>query len=336
MDFRLTEDQMSLKKGARDFLEKEASSDKVKAAFESEDGAIPGLYKKMADLGWAALAVPEDQGGLGAGLVEQAALLEELGYFNVPGPFFSTVCLGIPVLLGCGEEEVLARAIGGETTVTVADDRSFVIDPQLSDYFIVCDQDDLLLAKKEDVKLTLHKPTDGTRRTGAVEVDRSNATRIGDIQALGPVIWKAGALLSAESVGGMQRVLDTTLEYSKVRTQFGRLIGSFQVVKHRLADMLLKTESARSAAYYAAWANEVNAPDAVLSASVAKSYVSDAYQWVAGEGVQLHGGIGFTWEHEAHLYFKRAYMNAVLLGDAAFHRDRALTLTLTSPDRAKP
>jgi alkylation response protein AidB-like acyl-CoA dehydrogenase len=126
----------------------------------------------------------------------------------------------------------------------------------------------------------------------------------------------------------MQWVLDTTNEYVKQRKQFGRAVGSFQAVKHRLADVLIKVESSRSAAYYSAWANEEGAPDAALSASTAKAYVSDAYQWVARQGVQLHGGIGFTWEHPAHLYLKRAAMNAVLLGDSTFHRERALMLAI--------
>ena len=132
----------------------------------------------------------------------------------------------------------------------------------------------------------------------------------------------ATVALCAEMVGGMQWVLDTTVEYAKTRQQFGRPIGSFQAVQHQCADMLLMTESARSATYYAAWALTENDPGAQLAVSVAKSYCSDAYREVANRGIQVHGGIGFTWEHDLQLYYKRAKSSETLFGDSTFHRER--------------
>lgn len=131
----------------------------------------------------------------------------------------------------------------------------------------------------------------------------------------------ATAALCAEMVGGSQRVLDTSVEYAKTRQQFGKPIGVYQAVSHKLADMLLETESARSATYYAAWAVDADAPDRSLAASMAKAYTSDTYRRTAGNGIQVHGGIGFTWEHDMHLYFKRAKASEVTLGDATFHRE---------------
>ena len=132
--------------------------------------------------------------------------------------------------------------------------------------------------------------------------------------------WGAAGLC-AEMVGGAQHVLDTSVEYAKTRQQFGKPIGIYQAVSHKLADMLLETESARSATYYAAWAVDADAPDRTLAASMAKAYTSDAYRRAAGNGIQVHGGIGFTWEHDMHLYFKRAKASEVTLGDATYHRE---------------
>ena len=131
----------------------------------------------------------------------------------------------------------------------------------------------------------------------------------------------AAAGLCAEMVGGAQHVLDSSVEYAKTRQQFGKPIGIYQAVSHKLADMLLETESARSATYYAAWAVDADAPDRSLAASMAKAYTSDAYRRAAGNGIQVHGGIGFTWEHDMHLYFKRAKASEVTLGDATYHRE---------------
>jgi alkylation response protein AidB-like acyl-CoA dehydrogenase len=131
----------------------------------------------------------------------------------------------------------------------------------------------------------------------------------------------ATAALCAEMVGGTQKVLETSTEYAKTRHQFGKPIGIYQAVSHKLADMLVLSESGRSATYYAAWAVDADAPDRSLAASMAKAYVSDAYRKVAGDGIQVHGGIGFTWEHDMHLYFKRAKSSEVTLGDATYHRE---------------
>lgn len=327
MDFRLSEDHLSLQKAARDFLAKECTTELVRASFESPDGDALELYKKMADLGWLALSVPEVQGGLGMGLVEQAVLCEQLGYYLAPGPYFSTACLAIPALIALGANDLLPPLIDGSKRATLVTDAEFVLDGQLADGFITTAGEKAFWVERSDAEVTPHETVDGTRRTASVGIPEGAGIELGSTAGLQEVIDAATAALSAESVGGMQRVLDMTVDYAKVRTQFGREIGSFQVVKHRLADVLIKLESSRSAAYYAAWANGARAADAAFSASVAKAYVSDAYMWVAGEGIQLHGGIGYTWEHDAHLWFKRAVTNASLLGDSEFHQERALSLT---------
>jgi alkylation response protein AidB-like acyl-CoA dehydrogenase len=143
---------------------------------------------------------------------------------------------------------------------------------------------------------------------------------------LSRVIERATVALCAEMCGGAQRVLDMTTDYAKIRIAFGKPIGAYQGVKHRAADMLVEIENAKSLTYYAAWAVDENVPEAPLAASMAKAYVSDAYRRTAGAGIQLHGGIGFTWEHDLHLYFKRAKSSEFTFGDASYHRERVAQL----------
>jgi alkylation response protein AidB-like acyl-CoA dehydrogenase len=166
---------------------------------------------------------------------------------------------------------------------------------------------------------------DQTRKQAKLEFSGVPATLLGEEGAGWPALSKtldqAAVCLCAEMVGGAQRVLDMSVEYAKVRIQFGRPIGSFQAIKHKCADMLLEVESAKSAAYYAGWAAAEDNDELPVVASLAKAYCSDAYFHAAAENIQIHGGIGFTWEHDAHLYFKRAKSSEILLGDATYHRE---------------
>ena len=166
---------------------------------------------------------------------------------------------------------------------------------------------------------------DQTRKQARVEFASTPATLIGSdgsaAAGLGKTLQLAAVALAAEQVGGAQRCLDNAVEYAKVRIQFGRPIGSFQAIKHKCADMLLEVESAKSAAYYAGWAAAEDNEELPVVASLAKSYCSEAYFHAAGENIQIHGGIGFTWEHHAHLYFKRAKSSEILLGEPAYHRE---------------
>ena len=166
---------------------------------------------------------------------------------------------------------------------------------------------------------------DQTRKQAKLEFSGVPATPIGTPgqawSALSKTLDQAAVAIANESVGGAQKVLDMSVEYAKVRVQFGRPIGSFQAIKHKCADMLLEVESGKSAAYYAAWAAAEDNDELPVAASLAKAYCSDAYFHAASENIQIHGGIGFTWEHDAHLYFKRAKSSEILLGDATYHRE---------------
>jgi alkylation response protein AidB-like acyl-CoA dehydrogenase len=171
---------------------------------------------------------------------------------------------------------------------------------------------------------------DMTRKLYSVQFDNAPAEKIGETSALARALDIATVALAAEMVGGMQRTLDLTVEYAKARKQFGKPIGMFQAVQHHCADMYLETESSRSAVYYAAWALQENAPDAASAVSIAKMYASDASRTVGNRGIQVHGGMGFTWENDLHLYYRRAKASETFLGDATFHRERLARLVIDS------
>jgi alkylation response protein AidB-like acyl-CoA dehydrogenase len=332
MDFRLDSDQQALQSAAKDFLRKEVTSTVVRASFDSPDGDAPELYKKMAELGWLGIAVPEELGGVGMGPIEAAVVCEQLGCVNAPGPWFGTMA-AISTLVALDAPDLWPPLIDGSKRATAAGGTAWLIDGQTADAAAIAVDGKVMWYERDALEITAVPSLDGTRRQASARI-------VGEGRELGPSTefefgmepGKARAvdyvtvLMCAEMVGGMQWALDTTVQYVKDREAFGRPIGVFQAVQHKCADMLVHTESSRSAAYYAAYAVANDLPDARFAVSVAKAYCSDAAHAVTGECIQLHGGIGFTWEHDAHLYFKRAQTNKVLLGDSGFHYERALVL----------
>jgi len=370
VDFAFSEEQEMLRRSAREFLAKECSPKVVRRLMESPDGYDAALWKKVADLGWTALGIPEEYGGVGT-FLDLVVVLEEAGRALLPGPYFSTMGLAVPVLIEAGNEAQKKEALGaiasgsaratlaftepsgrwdaGSVTLTAKPSgggwrldgvKVFVPDVLLlaADYLIVVARTrgegeegiTLFLLKGKPDGLTVRplETLDLTRRWSEIRFD---GVQLGADAVMGApdqawprlkrsLEW-ATCALCAEMVGGVQKVLETSTEYAKTRHQFGKPIGIYQAVSHKLADMLVLSESGRSAAYYAAWAVDADAPDRSLASSMAKAYVSDAYRKVAGDGIQIHGGIGFTWEHDMHLYFKRAKASEVTLGDATFHRE---------------
>jgi alkylation response protein AidB-like acyl-CoA dehydrogenase len=236
-----------------------------------------------------------------------------------------------------------ARAAGGGWVL--AGTKLFVPDAHLADVLVVVarttegaraeDGVSLFLVAKDTpgLEVKLLPTMDQTRklcevslRDARVPGDALVGPRDGGWAPLARVVERATVALCAEMCGGAQRVLEMTTEYAKIRVAFGKPIGAYQGVKHRAADMLVDVENAKSLTYYAAWAVDENATEAPLAASMAKAYVSDAYRKVSGAGIQLHGGIGFTWEHDLHLYFKRAKSSEFTFGDSTFHRERVAQL----------
>ena len=233
-------------------------------------------------------------------------------------------------------DAVTATADPVEDGFLLSGSKSFVIDGASADVLVVLARTPIGLSlfavdgRASGVQRTPMTTLDLTRRQAQVAFDRAPARLLGTDGSAAEVIGKARdttlVAMSMEQVGGAQRCLDMSVEYAKVRVQFGRKIGSFQAIKHKCADMLVAVESARSTAYHAAW-TAVHAPaELPVAAAMAKATASEAFVFCAGENIQVHGGIGFTWEHDAHLYYRRAHSSAVMFGDAAYHRERMATL----------
>ena len=360
MEFGLNESQEFLKESARKFFAGECPMAEVRRLMETDTAYDPKLWAKLVEQGYTGIIFPEEFGGVGLGTLELIVLMEEAGRALLPGPFFSTVALAGSTLLGVAsadqKKKYLTAICRGEARATVAipeaggswdpadvqmaaingklsGKKLFVPDAAIADWIIVVARNGVFLVESKASGVRV-KPMLGlglTRKIYSVQLENTPAEKLGETFGLSGVLDIATAALAAEMVGGMQRTLDLTVEYAKTRKQFGKPIGMFQAVQHQCADMYLETESSRSAAYYAAWALEENTGDAASAASIAKIYASDAGRTVGNRGIQVHGGMGFTWENDIHLYYRRAKASETMLGDATFHRERLARLVIDAP-----
>ncbi len=357
MEFGLSESQQMLKDNSRKFFAGECPMAEVRRLMETDTAYDAALWTKMAEQGYTGIIFPEEYGGVGLGKVELILLMEEAGRALLPGPLFSTVALAGSVIDAVASPEQKKRYLvpicSGEARSTVAlleasaswdpmdaqialvngrlaGEKLFVPDAAVADSILVVARGGVFAvdAKAPGIIINPMVGMDLTRKLYSVRFNDTPAERLGNAAGLARGLDIATAALVAEMVGGMQRTLDITVEYAKMRKQFGKPIGSFQAVQHQCADMYLETESARSAGYYAAWALEENAPAAAVAVSIAKMYASDACRAVGNRGIQVHGGMGFTWENDVHLYYRRAKASETALGDATFHRERIARLVI--------
>ena len=375
MDFGLSEDQELLQQSAREFLARECPPSVVRQAAESPNGFSESLERKIVEMGWPGLLVPESHGGLGLDVLDMAILLCEFGRSAVPGPFLFSALLATAAIVRAGDraqkKNLLPRLAAGEATATLGlleeDDR---IGPagircrarrsgsgyRLSGnkFFVpYADNADVLVVACRTAGndgaagvtlflVDLHAPgltvraletIDRTRRVSEVQFRN---VEVGRDQVLGrigagwntieAVLDLAAVGLAADGLGGSERVLEMAVEYSKTREQFGRPIGSFQAIKHMAAEMTADIEPARSLLWYAAHAQDALPRHASRAASMAKAALCEIYSRSSNRAVQMHGGIGFTWEHDLHFWFKRAKWNELAFGDPSFHRGRVADL----------
>ncbi|MGZ4165393.1 MAG: acyl-CoA dehydrogenase family protein [Solirubrobacteraceae bacterium] len=310
MDFDLTEDQREIKNVAREMLTARSPWARVREAAEA--GAYDdALWREIVELGWPGIAVSEEHGGQGLGAVELAVLLEELGYACAATPFLSTAVAAAAIQAGGSDEQRrrwLPGLVAGEVRAGVGS-ADLVVDGHGADVIVLLDDEGpRLLTGAESEPLETIDPT------------RRFATVRGDGEPLSPdVADRVRAAIAAEVVGVCQRALDMTLDYVKDRKQFGVPVGSFQAVSHRCAQMLLHTESARSTAYYAAWAADAEAQRLGEAAALAAAAAATGAREVAASAIQAHGGIGFTWEADVHWLYKRGETDRALLGGAKRH-----------------
>ncbi len=373
MYFDLTDEQQAIKSTAHDFLAARYKSERIRELAASEHGFELSDWDEMAELGWPGLALPEEWGGQGLGIVELAVLFEEMGYALAPSPLLSTTVAGL-ALAANGTDEQRERWLrplaSGELRGTIAlfdagtpatlggfemeakadgdgivldGEKVLVMDAATADFLLVATSDGrrhVVERGADGVTVTPERSIDLTRRLYSVRFD---GVRVGADATLGgaqedylPVLWRACVAIAAESTGIAQRTMEMAVEYAKDRQQFGRPIGAYQAVSHRCAQMLLETENSRSAVYGAAWAADAEPESLPLAASMAKAYASDAGWRVPDASIQVHGGIGFTWEHDLHFFLKRGRANAATFGDARWHRERVADLVLAESAAPAP
>ncbi len=367
LDFGFSEEQEMLRDAAKRFLADNCPTKFVRQMMADPTGHDPSFWKKIVELGWPGLLIPENYGGQGGSFLDMTVVAEEAGKALIPGPFFTSALIGVPLALeGASEaqkKEILPKMAKGEFIGTLAlaeasgrfdadgiqmkatksgsdyilnGEKFFVPDAHVADGMVVAvrtggsgEKGITLLTvstKAKGVAITQLKTVDMTRRLCHVKFDNVKA---GDVLGAPDNGWKilsralnfATAGLSTEMVGTAQKALDLSVEYAKTRVQFGKPIGSFQAVKHKCVDMMVAVENARSLVYYACWTVDTNNEEQKTAVPMAKAYASDMAKNVTSEAIQVHGGIGFTWEHDMHLYHRRALAGEANLGNGPVHRE---------------
>jgi alkylation response protein AidB-like acyl-CoA dehydrogenase len=369
LDFGFSEEQEMLRDAAKRFLADNCSTKFVRQMMADESAHDAGFWRKLVDLGWPGLLIPEEYGGQGGSFLDMTVIAEEAGKSLIPGPFFAAALLGAPIVIEGGSDaqkkQLLPKMAKGEyiatvaiaeaagrfdaggielraekkgSDYTIAGEKFFVPDAQVADCIVVAARSagsgesgvTLLMvpAKQKGVTITQLKTVDMTRRLCHVKFDGVAVSRANVLGKEGQgwptlrrILDVATAALAAEMVGTAQKALDIAVDYAKTRVQFGKPIGSFQAVKHKCVDMMVAVENSRSLTYYACWTVDERLAEAATAVPMAKAYASDMAKNVTSEAIQVHGGIGFTWEHDMHLYHRRALAGEANFGNAPIHRE---------------
>ncbi len=355
MRFQLTDEQRALQDAVRSYLRDKFGPAQVREVYETPetDGVPASLWKTIGEQGWLAVLVPEEHDGIGLGLLDAAVIARAFGAATVPGPWLGTILAGECVrLAGSAEQKakLLPRLAAGEVKGAVAllPQGSFVGTPAtatggaltgnlglveyagVADTLVVAAQDGLYLVDPTHATITPHASLDRTVRLASVVLDGAPGERLeaSTPAVLADILDTAAVLVANDLVGIARKALSDTVEYDKTRVQFGKPVGSFQAIKHDLADLHLGITMAEHAATYAAHAADVDAPDRRLAASIAKAKAGDMANLSTAAMIQYHGGIGYTWEHDSHFYLKRAKRLEYQYGDASQHRERIAALLL--------
>ncbi|HEY8000443.1 MAG TPA: acyl-CoA dehydrogenase family protein [Solirubrobacterales bacterium] len=328
MDFAFNDEQREIKSTAREFIAARFKPEKVRELAESESPYDDALWNEMCELGWPGIAIAEENGGQGLGVVELVILQEELGFACAPSPMISNAFAGL-LIERAGSDEQKSRWLPGIASGEQRGAAAFTPEEQPivgaaagAAILVLNDGEGARLVEPGAATLERLDLIDTTRAYFRASADGGDPLP-GDVAAAVDIGVVA---LAAELVGVAQRALEIAVEYAKERQQFDRPIGAYQAVSHRLAEMLWEVEEARSLTYYAAWAADAQ-PDALpLAASMAKARASDSATAVTHNAIQTLGGIGFTWEHDIHFFLKRARVGAQLLGSSRQHRERVAEL----------
>ncbi len=335
MFFALTDEQRALQTTVRDYLADRFPLAKVREVYDdpSGDGDPAELWKAFGEQGWLAVLVPEEFDGLGLDLLDAVVLSRAFGAGVVPGPWLGTIVAGEALRLG-GSAEVqkawLPRLAAGEVRLAFAPDLDQPVEyAGVADAIVAVRDGSLVLLEPSDYSVEPVAVLDRTTRLGRVTVTGTGtALDAGSASVVEDVLDRATVLVAADLSGIARESLTRTVQYDKDRVQFGRPVGTFQAIKHHLADLHVAVTMAEHGVLYAAHALDAELPDAKQAVSVAKAKASDAAREATAAMIQYHGGIGYTWEHDAHFFFKRAKRQEYAYGSAAEHREKLAALLI--------
>jgi alkylation response protein AidB-like acyl-CoA dehydrogenase len=361
VDFTFSFEQDALRAAVRSFLTRETPATWVRAMIDDDRGFTDDVWTQMAELGWLGLLIPEAYGGSGLGLVDLLVVQEEMGKLPMPGPYFSSAVCATLAALRLGAQDLLGPMASGARRGTLALEelgagdplhrtattaahtgtawvldgvKPVVLDGHTADFAIVtaCAPDGLAAFVVDEPAAQPVPALDVTRKLSRLVLDHRPARRIGpdgDQSALlRRVCDDVAVAMCAETVGACDRALEMAIEYSKARVQFDRPIATFQAIKHKIVDMLHALELCRVGTHYAAWASQVDDEHREEAAAMAKGFVGEAANLITAENIQVHGGVGFTWDVDCHLLFRRVKQNDVLFGSQAWNRHRLADLVL--------
>jgi alkylation response protein AidB-like acyl-CoA dehydrogenase len=329
MDFTFTEDQLLFQESVRDFLVNEVTCERIRASWETDSGRDSALWNQLAELGLTAMTVPEEHGGLGMTELDFVLLAQECGYVALPEPLVHTVLVAVPMLREVGGDlaiEWLPRIASGEARVVVGLQQNLLVeDAHIADLLLLQSGDALVAVTPDQVSLQHNESIDPSRKLYSVEV-QSGGTNVVDGAKAAVLVANAlnrGALgCAAQALGLAQRMIDLSVQYTSERQQFGKPIGSFQAVKHHMANVAVRLEYARAPTHRAAYAIAKGQNLAAHAVSHAKIVACEAANLAAKNSHQVHGAMGYTWEMDLHIFMKKAWALANTWGDAGFHKAR--------------
>jgi alkylation response protein AidB-like acyl-CoA dehydrogenase len=368
VDFTFSPEQEALRETVRSFLNRSQDAGYTRRMIDDDRGFTDEWWSEITEMGWTGTLVPEELGGAGLGLVDLVVIQEEMGKLPLPGPFFSSAVAATLAAKHLGDVDLQRDLASGRLRGTVAIEEAHagaplesvtttasptdegwelqgtkpvVVDGHTADVAIVA-------AREPDgglASFVIDRPAgetvpalDVTRKIARLDLNARRGRRIGPRGDQSAILDRIGddiaVALCAETVGAGERALQMAIEYSKQRVQFDRPIATFQAIKHKIVDMLHQLELGRVGTHWAAWASQVDDPQRQAAAAACKSFVSEAAVMVTGENIQVHGGVGFTWDVDCHLLFRRVKQNDVLFGSQAWNRQRLASLILDSPQPA--
>jgi alkylation response protein AidB-like acyl-CoA dehydrogenase len=329
MDFTFTEDQLLFQNSVRDFLVNEVTPERIRAGWETDSGRDDALWKQLAELGLTGMTVPEEYGGLGMTELDFVLLAQECGYVALPEPLVHTVMVAVPMLKEIGGDlaaQWLPKVATGDARVMVGLEQNLLVeDAHVADLLLLQRGDALIAATSDQVTLQHNESVDPSRKLFSVEVGQgvTAVASAADASALFADALNRGALGSAaQALGLAQRMIDLSVQYTSERQQFGKPIGSFQAVKHHMANVAVRLEYAKAPTHRAAYAVAMTQEIASHAVSHAKLVACEAANLAAKNSHQVHGAMGYTWEMDLHIFMKKAWALANTWGDAGFHKSR--------------